>query len=166
MRIGKYNFIKMKRIITSLLIITAAWLIAGCSSSKNVEGLKATTGNLHGTWTITNITTDLPDTLHVTEVFDEAPYRDFTGSTWQLERNGKGSFKLMNGTNEEIYWSIHRNGESQQLQFKKLNGMKAKNVEEGYRLDLMNISSNGFIARTPIDLGNGNMGYITYTFGK
>ncbi|MEO6188928.1 MAG: hypothetical protein ABIO82_05345 [Ginsengibacter sp.] len=156
----------MKRIITSLIFITAAYLMTGCSSSKNAAGLKATTGNLHGTWTITNITTDLPDTLKVTEVFDEAPYRDFTGSIWELERNGKGSFKLVNGTNEEIYWSIHGKGDNAQFQFKKLNGMKAKNVEDGYRLDLMNISSNGFVARTPIDIGNGKMAYITYTFGK
>lgn len=156
----------MKKVINSILFLAIAFLITSCSSSKSASGLKATTGNLKGTWTVSNISTDLPDTLKVTEVFDEAPYQDFTGSTWNLTRNGKGSFTLSNGTKEDIYWSIYGNGDNAQLQFKKLNGMKPKNVDEGYRLQLMNISSNGFIARSPVDLDNGKTGYITYTFSK
>ncbi len=156
----------MKKIFSGFLIITAALFITSCSSTKNATDLKAKTGNLDGTWTVSNISLDVPSTFKVTDVFDEAPYQDFQGSTWNLVRNGKGSFTLTNGTKEDIYWSINGKGENAQFQFKKLNGMKAKNVDDGYRLQLQNIASNSFVAKSPIDLGNGNTGYINYTFTK
>ena len=156
----------MKKIINGLIIITVVFLIVSCSSSKNASDLKASNGNLDGTWTISNIAVDVPSTFKVTDVFDQGPYQDFQGSTWNLVKNGKGSFTLTSGTKEDIYWSIYGKGDNAQFQFKKLNGMKAKNVEDGYRLQLQNISSNSFVARSPIDLGNGSTGYITYTFTK
>ncbi|MEO8108551.1 MAG: hypothetical protein ABI594_00895 [Ginsengibacter sp.] len=156
----------MKKIFNTFLIIVATFFFTSCSSTKNATDLKAKTGNLDGTWTISNISVDVPSTFKVTDVFDEAPYQDFQGSTWNLVRNGKGSFTLANGTKEDIYWSINGKGENAEFQFKKLNGMKAKNVEDGYRLQLQNIASNSFVARSPIDLGNGNTGYISYTFTK
>ncbi|MDQ6762774.1 MAG: hypothetical protein M3015_09130 [Bacteroidota bacterium] len=156
----------MKKIISYFLIITAAFFITSCSSTKNATGLKASTGNLDGTWTVSNISVDVPSTFKITDVFDEGPYQSFQGSTWNLVRNGKGSFTLTNGTKEDIYWSINGKGDAAQFQFKKLNGAKAKNVDDGYRLELQNISSNSFVARSPIDLGNGNTGYISYTFTK
>lgn len=156
----------MKKIINGLLVVTAIFLIAGCSSSKNATDLKASNGNLDGTWTVSNISVDVPSTFKVTDVFDEGPYQDFQGSTWELIKNGKGSFTLTSGKKEEIYWSIYGKGENAQFQFKKLNGMKPKNVDDGYRLQLMNISSNSFVARSPIDLGDGKTGYISYTFTK
>ena len=156
----------MKKIINGLLVVTAMLFIVSCSSSKNATDLKASNGNLDGTWTVSNIAVDVPSTFKVTDVFDEAPYQDFQGSTWELIRNGKGSFTLTNGTKEDIYWSIYGKGENAEFQFKKLNGMKPKNVDDGYRLQLINISSNSFVARSPIDLGDGNTGYISYTFTK
>lgn len=156
----------MKRLFNTSVIILAIFFITSCSSTKNATDLKAKTGNLDGTWTITNISTDVPSTFKVTDVFDAAPYQDFQGSTWNLVRNGKGSFTLINGTKEDIYWSLNGKGENAEFQFKKLNGMKAKNVDDGYRLQLQNIASNSFVAKSPIDLGDGNTGYITYTFTK
>lgn len=156
----------MKRATDTLLIIAIIFLIASCSSAKNATGLKATNGNLDGKWTISNISVDIPQDFKVTDVFDEGPYQDFQGSTWDLTRNGKGSFTLNNGTKEDIYWSIYGKGDNAQFQFKKLRGMKPKNVEDGYRLELQNVSTNSFVARSPVDLGNGNTGYITYTFSK
>ncbi|MEP7233571.1 MAG: hypothetical protein ABI691_25145, partial [Ginsengibacter sp.] len=156
----------MKKMINRLIIITTAFLITSCSSSKNATNLKATNGNLDGTWTVSNIALDVPPTFKVTDVFDEAPYQDFQGSVWNLIKNGKGSFTLSSGKKEDIYWSIFGKGEAAQFQFKKLNGMKAKNVDDGYRLELMNISSGSFVARSPIDLGDGKTGYISYTFTK
>ncbi len=155
----------MKRSI-QLLFTVAVFFIAGCSSSKNSTDLKATNGNLAGKWTVTNISVDVPSGFKITNVFDEAPYADFKGSTWDLIRNGNGSFSLTNGTKENIYWSVYGKGNDAQFQFKKLNGAKAKNVEDGYRLQIQNIASNSFIAKSPVDLGNGNTGYITYTFTK
>ena len=157
----------MKKLISIVATFTlAAFLLTGCSSSKNAGALKATNGNLAGKWTVSDITVDVPADFKVTNVFDEAPYEDFKGSTWDLVRNGKGSFSLANGTKEDIYWTIYGKGDNAQFQFKKLNGEKARNVDEGYRLQLQEISSNSFTARSPVDIGAGKTGYITYTFTK
>jgi hypothetical protein len=156
----------MKKTVPILFFLAAIFFISSCSSTKNATDLKATNGNLAGTWTVSNIAVDVPADFHVTNVFDEAPYEDFKGSTWNLVRNGKGSFSLTNGTKEDIYWTIYGKGNDAQFQFKKLNGEKARNVDEGYRLQLQNISSNSFTAKSPVDLGNGKTGYITYTFSK
>jgi hypothetical protein len=150
----------------SFLIFAFSFFLISCSSSKNATNLKATNGNLAGTWTISDITVNLPSDFKVTNVFDEAPYEEFKGSTWDLIKNGNGHFTLTNGTKETIFWSIYGKGADAQFQFKKLNGNKARNVEEGYRLKLQNISRNSFTAQSPVDIGNGQTGYITYTFTK
>jgi len=156
----------MKKAIQILLFIAASGFITGCSSSKNATNLKPTRGNVSGTWTISNIAVDVPSGFQVTNVFDEAPYADFQGSTWGLIRNGKGSFTLTNGTKEDIFWSIYGKGNDAQFQFKKLNGQKAKNVVDGYRLALGQISSDSLTMTSTIDVGNGKAGSITYTFTK
>ncbi|MEO7834424.1 MAG: hypothetical protein ABIR50_03830 [Ginsengibacter sp.] len=156
----------MKKIFQILFFIAATAFMTSCSTSKNATNLKPTTGHLSGTWTISDIAVDVPSGFQVTNVFDEAPYTDFKGSTWNLIRNGKGSFALTNGTKENIYWSIYGKGDNAEFQFKKLNGEKAKNVEEGYRLALGPISGNSFTAKSTINVGNAKTGVITYTFTK
>ncbi|MEO9005265.1 MAG: hypothetical protein ABI288_11035 [Ginsengibacter sp.] len=156
----------MKTILNIAVIAFACFLISGCSSSKNSTTLKPTNGHLAGTWTISDIALDIPSGFHVTDVFDVAPYEDFKGSKWNLVKNGKGSFSLTNGTKEDIYWSVYGKGNNAQFQFKKLDGMKARNVEDGYRLKLQNITNNSFSAISSVDLRNGNTGSITYTFTK
>ena len=156
----------IKKIVSSGMFIALVILATSCSSSKNGTALKATNGNLSGTWTITNILTSLPPNINITNVFDEAPFDAFKESTWDLTRNGKGSFTLADGTKKEIYWSIYGKDPNAEFQFKKLNGEKARNVDAGYRLQLQSISENEFVARSPIDIGEGKTGYITYTFTK
>jgi hypothetical protein len=163
---GKTTFIFMKKIFQSLFFVAATIFITSCSSSKSVGNLKPTAGHLSGTWTISDIAIDVPSGFQIMNVFDEAPSTDFKGSTWDLIRNGKGTFTLTNGTKEDIYWSIYGKGDAAQFQFKKLNGQKAKNVEDGYRLALGPISNNGFTAKSTVDVGNGKTGSITYTFTK
>ena len=156
----------MKKPIRILLFTMATALITSCSSSKNNTDLKPTSSHLAGIWTISNIVVDVPSDFQVTDVFDEAPFSNFKGSTWDLVRNGKGSFTLTNGTKEDIYWSIYGKGDNARFQFKKLKGMEPKSVEDGYSLQLGAISSNSFIAKSTVDLGNDSTGYITYTFTK
>lgn len=162
----KTILIFMKKQIAGLFLILITVLFISCSSSKNATNLKPTNSHLAGTWTITNIDVNVPVDFKVTNVFDEAPYEDFQGSTWNLVRNGNGSFALTNGTKENIYWSIYGKGDNAEFQFKKLNGMKAKNVETGYRLKLGTISSNSFTAKSVINSGTDSTGGITYTFTK
>lgn len=153
---------KIQLIFSAIIVL----LITSCSSTKDATDLSATHGHLAGTYTITDIQTDIPAGFKITDAFDQGPYENFKGSTWELVRNGKGSFTMPNGTKENIYWSIEGKGTDAQFLFKKLNGEKARKVTDGYKLQLQNISSDSFIARSPIDLGGGKTGYITYTFTK
>lgn len=153
---------KIAQLIPAFCIL----LLMSCSGSKNATDLKAKAGNLKGTWEITNIAVNVPAGFSVTNVFNEAPYSDFQGSTWELIRNGKGSFTLNNGTKENIYWTIYKKDGQSEFQFKKLNGEKARNVDEGYRMTLQNISSNNFTAISPVPLDEGKTGSITYTFTR
>jgi hypothetical protein len=156
----------MNKNIQIILIFLFTAFLFSCSTSKNATNLKPTRNHLAGTWTITDIAVNMPSGYKITNAFDEAPYTDFKNSTWNLVKNGNGSFSLANGTKENIYWSVFGSGEKAQLQFKKLNGMKPKNVETGYRLNLGPISSNSFTATSIVDAGNNNTGSITYTFTK
>jgi hypothetical protein len=156
----------MKKAIRVLFFIATGTFIISCSSLKNATNLTPTNSHLAGKWTISNIAVDVPSGFQVTNVFDEAPYADFKGSTWDLIRNGNGSFTLSNGRKENIYWSIFGKGDNAQFQFKKLNGQKARNVEEGYRLALGPISSNSFTAKSTINTSTDSTGSITYTFTK
>lgn len=165
MTVKQIELIMKKNIPVILLVLLTAFLFS-CSTSKNATNLKPTRSHLAGTWTISDITLDVPNGFKVTNVFDEAPYSDFKGSTWDLVRNGNGSFTLINGTKENIYWGIFGSGNNAQLEFKKLNGMKPRNVATGYRLNLGPISSNSFTATSVLDAGNNSTGTITYTFTK
>lgn len=156
----------MKKLIPFLFFIATVTFIISCSSSKNATNLTPINSRLAGKWAISNILVNVPAGFQITNVFDEAPYPDFKGSTWNLIRNGNGSFTLTNGTKENIYWSIYGKGDHAQFQFKKLNGQKARNVEEGYRLALGPISSNSFTAKSIINTGMDSTGSITYTFTK
>lgn len=156
----------MKKIINLFMVATSVLFFVSCSSSKNATDLKTSIGNLSGLWTVSDISVDLPTGFKVSDVFDEAPYPDFMNSQWDLKKNGKGTYTLTNGTKRDIYWSVYGKGADAQFQFKKLYGEKARNVDEGYRMEITNVSSNSFVARTPIDMGNGKSGYITYTFTK
>jgi len=156
----------MKKILLIIIIFATTTFVISCSSSKNATNLTPTNSHLAGKWTISNIAVDVPSGFKVTNVFDEAPYADFKGSTWDLIRNGNGSFTLTNGTKENIYWSITGKGENAQFQFKKLNGEKARNVTEGYRLALGPISSNSFTAKSIINTRTDSTGSITYTFTR
>lgn len=151
-----------------LLIVPVFFIIflLSCTASKNATNLKPSRSHLSGTWTISDINVNLPAGFKITTVFDEAPYSDFKNSNWNLIRNGNGSFTLSNGTQEKIYWGVNGKGDNAQFEFKKLNGMKPKNVESGYRLDLGPISSNSFTATSMINAGTDSTGSITYTFTK
>lgn len=156
------------KIILLAIIITV--IFEACSSTKNAQG--ATTNNLNtgtfsGKWTVTDVMVDIPADFKISNVFDEAPYQDFKGSKWELIRNGKGSFTLNNGTQQEIFWSLFNQDNTKLFQFKKLEDKdKAKNVNDGYRLQIMQAGDTAFVLRSNLDVGGGKQGYITYNFSK
>jgi hypothetical protein len=105
----------MKNNIRLIISIIVTAFLFSCSSSKNATNLKPNRSHLSGTWTISDVNVNLPQGFQVTNVFDEAPYSDFKGSTWNLIKNGNGSFALENGTKENIYWGVDGKGYNAQF---------------------------------------------------
>ncbi|MEO7801267.1 MAG: hypothetical protein ABIR81_04670 [Ginsengibacter sp.] len=155
------------RIIVLAVMLTI--IFEACSSTKSTQ---TTTANLNvgafsGKWTVTDVRVDIPADYKIGDVFDEAPYEDFRGSRWELVRNGKGSFTLNSGASQEIFWSLYNQANEKMFQFKKLEHKdKAKNVDDGYRLQIMQSSDTAFVLRSNLNLGDQKQGYITYNFSK
>lgn len=163
----------MKKIFqTSLAILALTFIFSACSTPQNTtasttSGSSISRGKFVGTWTLTNVSYDglLPGAVH--NVFDQAAPNDFVGSTWKFTNSGNGIYTLQNGASQTIFWSVFNGGSTgTQFQFKKLyQGDKAKNVQEGYRLDIGSIDNANMSLRSPIAIGNSN-GYIIYSFTK
>ncbi len=157
--------LSMKELIKiSSLAAVITFMFMACSTSQNAQ-VKINPGTFAGNWVISNIKLDMPSDYKVNDVFDEAPYQDFMGSKWNLIRNGKGSFTLTKGTKQDIYWSLYNQDNEKMFQFKKLEASdKAKNVNDGYRLQVQQVSDTNLILRSPIKLSDGKTGYINYSF--
>lgn len=165
----------MKKIFqTTIAILAVAFIFSACSTPQQTNSGATSTsssvsrGKFVGTWTLTNVSYDGLVQGAVQNVFDQASPNDFVGSTWKLTNSGNGVYTLQNGASQTIFWSVFNGGSTgTQFQFKKLyEGDKAKNVAEGYRLDIGNISNTGFTLRSPVPIGNSGTGYIVYTFVK
>ncbi len=152
-----------------ILAVVLTIIVEACSSSKNIQGSTTNynTGTFSGKWTVSNINVDIPADYKISNVFDEAPYQDFKGSRWELNRNGKGSFTLNNGSQQEIFWSLYNQGNEKMFQFKKLEDKDmAKNVNDGYRLQVLQTGDTAFVLRSNLNIGSAKQGYITYNFSK
>ncbi|MGH2624744.1 MAG: lipocalin family protein, partial [Sphingobacterium sp.] len=66
-------------------------------------------------------------------------------------------------------WSIYKpeNGGESQFQFKKLYpGEKAKNITEGYRLDLAYADEQTLTLHMPVNVDGGNDSFLEFKFSK
>lgn len=155
------------RIIILAVVLTI--IFEACSSTKTTQSNTANlnAGSFSGKWTVTDVKVDIPADYKISNVFDEAPYEDFKGSKWELIRNGKGSFTLNKGSHQEIFWSLYNQGNEKMFQFKKLEDKdKPKNINDGYRLQIMQAGDTAFVLRSNLNLGNQRQGHITYNFSK
>ncbi len=156
------NLLKLKSILflaVIALIITSCSPKTGGTISNNVSK-----GTISGTWVVNNVSLEgFPQGYQVKNVFDMAPFQDFNGSTWKLYGGYGGMITLTNGTTQEIYWSLLNDGINPIFQFKKIGASeKAKNVSEGYQLQIANASKTNLTLKTPFKLLNGNMAYVVY----
>ncbi|MBC7654320.1 MAG: hypothetical protein H7098_07590 [Oligoflexus sp.] len=159
------NLMKLKSI---LFLGVIALIITSCSSKKGgmMNSSKVSKGTISGTWVINNVSLEgFPQGYQVKNVFDMAPYQDFNGSTWKLYGGYGGMITLTNGTTQEIYWSLINDGINPIFQFKKIGAdEKAKNVSEGYQLQIADATKTNLTLKTPFKLLNGNMAYVVYNF--
>ncbi|MBL4676356.1 MAG: hypothetical protein JKY70_09165 [Mucilaginibacter sp.] len=162
----------MKKIFqTAIAVLALTFVISACSSTKNTQAGGTSSANVSrgkfvGTWVCNNVTYQglLPNAVQ--NVFDQAPPAAFVGSTWKLTNSGNGIYTLTNGQSQTIFWSVFNGNGATQFQFKKLyEGDKAKNVAEGYRLDVGQFTGTNMTLLSPVPVGSGT-GYVVYTFTK
>ncbi|MEO6149150.1 MAG: hypothetical protein ABIN95_02325 [Mucilaginibacter sp.] len=158
----------MKNIIQSTIAILAFTIvISACSSVRSTTSSHVPRDRFVGTWKLNTVTYEggLLSSA-VQNVFDQAPPAAFVGSTWKLTNSGNGSYTLADGTSQTIFWSVFEGTTGTQFQFKKLyEGDKAKNVAEGYRLDVGSATQNNLVLKTPVPIG-AQTGYVVYSFSK
>ena len=156
----------MKKLLhVTFSVLTLVFILQACSTTKELVG--AAHGHINGTWTLTNVSYDglLPGAVQ--NVFDEAPPAAFVNSTWKLTNSGNGSYTLANGTSQNIFWSYNEQDKSNPVfQFKKMfQGEKAKNIAQGYQLNVAQVDGSSMTFKSPIALGS-KTAYIVYTFSK
>lgn len=157
----------MKKISFALLALAiAVTVILGCASQKsNSTSMNSTSkGNLTGTWVVSDVKTEgFPNDYQIKNAFNMAPYESFVGSIWRLYSSYKGQISLTNGHTKNIYWDLLNGNTAPVFQFKVVpEGMKARDVREGYQLDINWMDSNHLNLRSPFSIENGTTAYIVY----
>jgi hypothetical protein len=162
-----HNKIMKKIFQLTFTVLALAFIVQSCSSTKSAGSASASRSRFNGTWTISNISYDgiLPNAVQ--DVFNQAPPASFVNSTWKLTNSGNGVYTLPNGTSQTIFWSYNNTDKTNPLfQFKKIyEGDKAKNVTEGYQLNVVQVDGNSMTLKSPVVIGS-KTAYIVYTFAK
>jgi hypothetical protein len=159
----------MKKLFQTLFTaLVLVFIFSGCGPMKTVSSPAGPPrSQFNGTWILNTVTfSGLADDA-VPNIFDQAPPKDFTGSTWQFADDGTGSYTLANGTVQNISWSVN-SGDAlgAMLQFKKINkGQNPDEVSIGYQLVISNNTEAAMTLKTLIYMGNKN-GYVVYNFTK
>lgn len=159
----------MKRILViAALLCSSLMILQSCSSTKGgVSTVKR--GNVSGNWVLNDITFEGIPGVAVKSLFEEASYKCFIGSTWNLTNSGNGTYILPGGgecqaKTQTIFWSV--SPADQTFQFKKLyEGDKAKNVSDGYRLVLSSGNGDNLVLKSPIEYGS-STAYVVLNFTK
>lgn len=154
-----------KLILSTLSFCLVVLLITSCASKNGTTNYKVSKSTVSGTWKVSDVSLEgFPSDYQITNAFGMAPYKDFVGSTWKLYGGNSGYITLANGTSQNIYWSVVNDGITPIFQFKKVDaGEKARNVVEGYQMNIDAASKNSMTISSPFKLLNGNTARIVYT---
>lgn len=152
----------------SILIVLFSILIFGCKSQSvtNTNVDNKTERVIKGDWTITNVSFPGSDYIKVSS-FDLADSKCFVGSTWKfVSNNNKGTMTLNDANcisfSSPITWYINQEGN---FVMKILNEYKAKKVNQGYILSVVNLTETSFELVDKINVG-GTIKEVTYQFQK
>lgn len=162
---------QMTRLLTVFGAVTL--LLSACASQQGTVSASGMKKNATGKWTLNSVTFEgLPATAKVTTVFSNIPYKCLEGSEWNLPSNAYGSFTTTSSAEgcspytQKIVWSTLNQGGMIMLQFKELlEGVKAKNISDGYRVELSAADNSGMIWRAPIT-AEGKTAYVVYSFTR
>jgi len=172
---------KMKTTLKFSIVMPIFLLFLACSSTKPGSTSSPSASQwkrgVKGQWVLNSVEKrNFPAGANVKKIFDEAPIACFIGSTWNLIANGKGAITFSTdgelcapGATREIFWSIYKpeNGGEPQFQFKKLYpGEKAKDITEGYRLDLAYADEQSMTLNMPVNVGGNNDALLEFKFTK
>jgi len=157
----------MKKILCIVLFISAA---IGCKSTSTVSTKldNKTERILKGDFTITAVNFPGSDFLNVTS-FYLADSKCFIGSNWSfISNNNKGEMALntldtsCKEFNSPITWYLNKEG---QFVLKIINDYKAKEVNNGFVLDIINVTETSFDLVDQINVA-GQTKEITYSFQR
>ncbi|GAA4796836.1 hypothetical protein GCM10023231_26650 [Olivibacter ginsenosidimutans] len=175
----------MKTPLKFSILVPIFLLFLACSSSKQTTSSSSASSpsagqwkrGVRGQWVLNSVEKrNFPAGASVKRIFDEAPIACFVGSTWNLIANGKGSITFATdgelcapGATREIFWSIYKpeDGGEPQFQFKKLfPGEKAKDITEGYRLELAYADEQNLTLNMPVNTGGNSNSLLEFKFSK
>ncbi|WP_405606156.1 hypothetical protein [Polaribacter sp. Asnod1-A03] len=145
--------------------------IIGCNSTSSVVNTKLdnkTERMLKGNFTVTSVSFPGSDYLQVNS-FNLADSKCFIGSNWTfISNNNKGEMAINNPKtsckdfSSPITWYINNEGS---FVLKIINDYKAKEVNNGYVLNINNVTETSFDLVDEINVG-GQLKNITYSFQK
>ncbi len=147
--------------------IVGAALSVSCSTAKVAQDNRAEFLKLKGDWQITQVTHD--QSFQVKPFDDGADSKCFVGSTWHLVPNNYSGTYSLNGSEgcptftQPIKFEVV-NGST--FQFKKVDdGQKAKSVNAGYTLNLVDQMDNAFTLEQNVPF-EGSTIKVVYQFQK
>ena len=157
----------MKKTLCILLFLTA---IIGCKSTSvvNTKLDNKKERLLKGNWTISAVNYPGSDYIKV-ESFNLGDSKCFVGSDWKfISNNNKGDMTLNNSSSackdfsSPITWYINKEGN---FVLKIINDYKAKQVNNGFVLNVNNITESSFDLVDKINVA-GDIKNITYSFQR
>ncbi|MES2650056.1 MAG: hypothetical protein V4717_24480 [Bacteroidota bacterium] len=157
--------------VCMLLLTTAILVQTACSSSKTAQP-SANRKEIKGKWMLDSIRYEglVPGAKYNIALLDEGASECLAGSTWVLPNNGFGSYTLTSNATgctpgeRKINWSYRTISGETIFQFKKLEeGVKAKNVSEGYRFKIVSADDNAMSLQQEVT-SEGKPVYINYAF--
>ena len=141
---------KSPRIFCMLFLIAAIIFQTACSGSKNTQPT-ANRKEVKGKWVLDSIGYEglVPGAKYNITLLDEGAGKCLAGSKWILPNNGFGSYTLTATAagctpgERKINWSYRTENGETIFQYKRLEeGVKAKNVTEGYRFKILSAGNN------------------------
>lgn len=162
----------MKKTSSILYLLATVLILSSCATSKQARNYSS---NINGNWTLQNVSTEGITGKIKAQVFNEAAYSCFNGSSWKFNNdNNLGSYTInSNGSDcaaitRLIRWSIHEpTGAPKSLQFKRLDDKKNEIDENkgGFRLIIVDINKTSMVLKYEMSF-EGKPAAFVYNFAR